>query len=273
MLTNSLLFVGDSHSHGYWYNKNKDKVECWDKNNYAEIYARDVAKIKSYVYSYPGAPNSKYPRWIKNMLNKHSDISTVLVQSTYWDRWLMAVNTDIAEFPEPTLDFLTREYHKEDYITLYDDYHTIDFRKVEWVEKPKWGDIKFYKEQFPDINGGLEWPGYRSEYMHIKFHDEIMTHLTYENYSKDIALIDSICHEHTVPAVLWKINDRVEFPKKFDTFRKLTNVKVFEKPASTWLLENLNINIDTMKVDEEHYNYEAHHLIAKHFIPELLNVH
>lgn len=272
MSTNALLFIGDSHSHGYWYNKEKNKVECWDKNNYSEIYARDIAQQQSYIYSYPGAPNSKYPRWIKNMLNKHRDISTVLVQSTYWDRWLMAVNTDISEFPELPLDYLTYEFSKEQYFTLYEDYHTIDFSKGEWVEKPKWGNIKPYREQFPDINGGLEWPGYSSSYMHIKFHDEIMTHLTYENYSKDIALIDAICSEHNVPAVLWRINDRVEFPKKFNMFRNLTNIKIFEKSAEAWILENLNVNLEDMKVDEEHYSYEAHNIIAKHFIPELLNV-
>lgn len=271
-MQNSLLFIGDSHSHGYWYNKETDKVECWDQNNYAQIYAKNIAHQKSYIYSYPGAPNSKYPRWIKNMLNTHKDISTVLIQSTYWDRWLMAVNTDISEFPELPLNYLTREYYKEELFTLYDDYHTIDFNKVEWVEKPKWGNIKPYKEQFPDVNGGLEWPGYWESYMHIKFYDEVMTHLTYENYSKDIALIDAICSEHNTLALLWRINDRVEFPKKINTFKTLSNIKVFETPANVWLLNNLNIDIETMKVDNEHYNYNAHYLIAKHFIPKVLSL-
>lgn len=269
-MQDSILFIGDSHAHGYWYDTEINDLRFWDINNYAQIYANDIASSKCYVYSYPGAPNNKYPRWIKHMLNIHPDISAVLLQSTYWDRWIMANNIRL-DFPELDVGHFTRKFYSDDNVILYDDYNTIEHIYLEWNEKPKWGSISKYNESVPDLNGLLNWPGYNSKYMHIKFHDEILTHLTYEMYSRDIALIDTICAEKNIPVYIWRMTDRVEFPEKFDSFKKLTNTKIFRTPANIWIKENLNIDIDSKKVDEEHYNYESHKLVAHHFIPELIN--
>ena len=43
-----------------------------------------------------------------------------------------------------------------------------------------------------------------------------------------------------------------------------------ESLAGDYDIAVLNIDIETMKADKVHYNDEAHKLIAKHFIPELL---
>jgi hypothetical protein len=102
----------------------------------------------------------------------------------------------------------------------------------------------------------------------MKFHTEIATHLKTEEYLKDIALIDAISN---VPVYVWRINDKVQYPTRFDVYKKLDNIRVFDTPANVWLLENLNIDINTMMLDEEHYNEDAHRIIAQHFIPEILN--
>ncbi len=102
----------------------------------------------------------------------------------------------------------------------------------------------------------------------MKFHTEVATHLKTEEYQKDIALIDAITN---VPVYVWRINGKVQYPEKFDTYKNLDNVRVFDEPADSWLLKNLNIDIKDMMLDEEHYNEEAHRLIAQHFIPEVLN--
>jgi hypothetical protein len=54
-------------------------------------------------------------------------------------------------------------------------------------------------------------------------------------------------------------------------YKPLNNIVHIETPADVWIKENLNIDIETMTLDEEHYNKEAHELIARHFIPEILN--
>jgi hypothetical protein len=102
----------------------------------------------------------------------------------------------------------------------------------------------------------------------MKFHTEINTHLKAEEYLKDIALIDAMVD---VPVYVWRINDRSQRADRLDVYKPLDNVVHIETPANIWLLDNLNIDIEKMTIDEEHYNKEAHELIARHYIPEILN--
>jgi hypothetical protein len=267
----NLLFVGCSHTNGFWGGRNKegtlDKV-TWDTNNYAEIYAEELADSQCYIYSSAGACNSKYPRWIRHMLNTHKDVSGVVMQSTYWDRWVMSADMK-QHHRELDPGFFTKIEKTNDKVICYDDYNVDkDWHLVEWFEKIKWESIGNYTEGCPEFNGGYEWIGFDTNYMHMKFHTEVATHLKTEEYQKDIALIDAITN---VPVYVWRINDKVQYPEKFDTYKNLDNVRVFDEPADSWLLKNLNIDIKDMMLDEEHYNEEAHRLIAQHFIPEVLN--
>ena len=50
------LFIGDSHSHGYF--EMGGKIHSWESNNYAEIYANDNNK-QTVIYSMPGGRNRK----------------------------------------------------------------------------------------------------------------------------------------------------------------------------------------------------------------------
>jgi hypothetical protein len=267
----NLLFVGCSHTNGFWGGRNKegtlDKV-TWDTNNYAEIYAEELADSQCYIYSSAGACNSKYPRWIRHMLNTHKDVSGVVMQSTYWDRWVMSADMK-QHHRDLDPGFFTKIEKTNDKVICYDDYNVDkDWHLVEWFEKIKWESIGNYTEGCPEFNGGYEWIGFDTNYMHMKFHTEVATHLKTEEYQKDIALIDAITN---VPVYVWRINDKVQYPEKFDTYKNLDNVRVFDEPADSWLLKNLNIDIKDMMLDEEHYNEEAHRLIAQHFIPEVLN--
>jgi hypothetical protein len=263
----NLLFIGCSHTNGYWFNDKTNDKNIWSDSNYAQIYAEKLADAKCFIYSSAGAPNNKYPRWVKSVVDKHLEVKGIVVQSTYWDRWLMANNTSL-KFIQTDPDYFTRVYKETEKYILYDDFNTVDFETIEWNEKAKWDSIGMYNEGYPDSNGGYNWPGFDTNYMHMKFHTEIATHLKHEEYCKDIALIDTIS---SVPVYIWRINEKVQFPKKFNVYKELTNTKVFEQPANIWLKENLNVDIDEMKLDDEHYNVEAHTLIARHFIPELLN--
>jgi hypothetical protein len=264
-----ILFVGDSHTYGYWHDSAKEFTHTWSKNNYAQIYATDIAESQCYVYALASAANEVYPKWIRYMMNIHSDISAVVLQTTYWDRWMMGSSTTF-EFDELSLDHFTKICHRDNNVILYSDDTTVNYENIQWPDKVKFDYIKENNSFCPEYNGGGDWPGYAKNYMSTKFHHEILTHLTYEKYNKDIALIDSMCAAKDIPCYVWRINDRVEIPKTFDTFRDLTQTKVLRQPANMWIKENLNIDIDTMRLDGEHYNIEAHKLIAHNFIPELL---
>lgn len=268
----NLLFVGCSHTNGFrgWADE-FDNVykEVWQEHNYAKIYADELADQQCYVYAEAGACNARYPRWIRHMLNVHPNISGVVIQSTYWDRWIMATNYDM-QFRQLDPGHFTQKFLETDSVILYNDFNTLDYNVIEWNEKVKWESIGKYEEACPEFNGGYHWPGFDYNYMHMKFHTDIITHLRHEEYCKDIALIDAMCD---VPVYVWRINDRVQFPvERFDMFKSLDNVRVFDTPASIWIKNNLNIDIEDMRVDEEHYNLEAHKLIAHHFIPEVMNV-
>lgn len=266
----NLLFVGCSHTNGFWGYKDDAgdfQKTVGDTNNYAEIYANELANEKCYIYSGAGATNNKYPRWIRSVLDKHT-VSGIVIQSTYWDRWMMAADPNQSH-QQLDVDFFTRTHKNTDKFTSYDDY-SVDknWEVVEWFEKIKWDSVGNYTEGCPEFNGGYDWVGFDTNYMHMKFHTEVGTHLKAEEYLKDIALIDAMAD---VPVYIWRINEKVQYPTRFDVYKKLDNVRVFNTPASEWLLENLNFDISEMMLDEEHYNEDAHRLIAQHFIPEVLN--
>jgi hypothetical protein len=267
-----VLFIGDSHCHGYWYDKSADKVWVWDENNYSTIYADHLAGSQCYVYSQGGAPNRKYVRWIRHMLEQHRDISAVSLQATYWDRWVLGCN--LAEdgtpgfgFPNLPVGYFTKRISESDKFILYEDNKTIDGKIIEWNEKPHWIEkIKPYKE----VNTGeTPWQGYERNYMQIKLFNDLLTHITNEDYHKDIALIDAMCAERGIPVYLWRMNARVYLPLT-NKFRDLQAIKIMETPVNLWIREKLGVDIENMKVDEEHYSLEAHKLIAHHFIPHLL---
>ena len=73
----NLLFVGCSHTNGFWGGRDKDggdlHKQVGDTNNYAEIYANEIADEKCYAYSSAGASNNKYPRWIKTVTNSRHE--------------------------------------------------------------------------------------------------------------------------------------------------------------------------------------------------------
>jgi hypothetical protein len=266
----NLLFVGCSHTNGFWGQRHKDGTldkYIGDKNNYAQIYSNELADGRCYIYSSAGASNNKYPRWIRHMTNTHKDIKGIFVQSTYWDRWVMAA--DVKQHHRTIeVGHFCKTVKEEEKFIFYDDWNTTDFDVVEWFEKVKWASVGNYTEGCPEFNGGYNWIGFDTNYMHMKFHTDIATHLKTEEYLKDIALIDAMVN---VPVYVWRINDRTQRADTLDVYKTLNNVIHIETPASIWIKENLNIDIETMTLDEEHYNEEAHRLIAHHFIPEVLN--
>lgn len=262
------LFVGDSHSGGYWASKT-GQVKFGDENCYGRIYSEEIAPC--IVYADPGTSNSVYPRWISAMLEKYTDIDKVVIQTTHWDRWQMGYSKHLG-FPELPNDYFLSTTEERKNFTLHSDYSTIDYSIVRWSDKIKFDKISASGNQmWPQHWAPKDWPGHTQEFCNTVVHHQILTHLVYEQYCKDIALIDSMCAGKNIPVYIWRINDDVEIPEKLDSFMPLTQTKLFTASAETWINNNLNIDISTMLQDEVHYNTAAHKLIATKFIPEVLN--
>lgn len=263
------LFVGDSHSAGYWAHK-IDEPYFGSENCYGRIYSQEIEPCV--VYADPGAPNSVYPRWISTMLKKYIDIDKVVIQTTHWDRWKMGHSTELGFTQLPNDYFLATHEEQKDFV-LHTDFSTVDYSIVEWSDKIKFNgeNLVSGNQKWPQHWTPKNWPGDTQEYYNTVVHHQVLTHLVYEQYCKDIALIDSMCKTLDIPVYIWRINDHVELPNILESFVPLTQTKLFTTSAETWIKDNLNIDIATMLQDEVHYNVEAHKLIATKFIPEVLN--
>lgn len=265
-MQNKILFVGDSHSAGYWTDT-LNNVHFGDENCYGRIYAEKISS--SVVYADPGAPNSVYPRWIANMLKTYPVIDKVVIQTTHWDRWKLACSSELG-FAHLPINYFTATHEETENFIFHTDYSNRDSSVVEWNEKIKFNNLENGNQKWPAYWAPRDWPGDSQEYYKTSAHHQVLTHLTYENYCKDIALIDSICAEKNIQVYVWRINDYVELPNTKDTFRKLTHTKFFKPSAQSWIKNNLDIDISKMLKDVVHYNKEAHNIIATKFIPEVL---
>jgi hypothetical protein len=71
---------------------------------------------------------------------------------------------------------------------------------------------------------------------------------------------------------LWNINDRCFIPKETTNFyTPLENTSVTDIDALSFIKQFSKKDLETEKVDSEHYNEHVHQLIAEHYIPYLQN--
>lgn len=259
------LFIGDSHAHGYY--DNGEEVLYWQENNYAEHFAT-YSNCEVIIYSIPGASNEKYPTWIKSVLEKHKDVDRVVIQSTYWDRYVFGAskNLDLG-FDLPIDAFMVDQ--SKDKIIRYTDNLTIDnyIETVEQIDKKyydQYNGLEFNPKGTKEQRGPFDKP-----FEYVKLFNELITHLQTKQFCKDLTVIDTICREYNVSWFLWRLNDRVTFPTNFELYSNLDNGHIFTMSAETYFKEK-NIDIDKMKLDVEHYTNKVHQLIAKDFLPKLL---
>ena len=97
--------------------------------------------------------------------------------------------------------------------------------------------------------------------------DTLLKYYKSNNYTKTKKYALFLTEQFPDHDLAWKILSIV-FEKTGKISESLTVIK---KIVNKYIKENLNINIDTMMQDQEHYNVEAHKLIAHHFIPEVLH--
>ena len=265
------LFLGDSHSHGYF--EMGGKVNAWESNNYAEIYALENNK-QTVIYSMPGGCNRKYPAWLRTMLDRYNDIDEVFVQSTYWNRYLLSCSKNLGVGEETTSSlYLDEDQPKDNLIERYTD-HRITENYIEMVEQTRHENYEEFKGfAFNDMKVGHDFKPFHEKYSYTKLWHELVTPLQYKDYCIDLLAIDTMCKERDIKWYLWTINNRVFVPENIDYFGKLSCIRA-ETSAEVFLKEHCDMDIETDKyrLDGEHYIKEVHSKIAKEYFGYLKGV-
>jgi len=255
------LFIGDSHSHGYF--EMGGKTNFWQSNNYAELYAEHHDK-KAVIYSVPGGCNHKYPVWLKTMFDRYKDFDEVFIQSTYWNRFLLACSRelDVGEDTKSDL-FLNEDQEKDDLIDRYTDDRVRD-NYVEMIEQPRKENYEEFKGFEFDPQGVTHsWSLFHEKYTYTKVFHELVTQLQYKDYCLDMFAIDTMCKAYGVKWYLWTINERVFIPENIDFFGKLDCIKA-PMSAEKYFKDKCDLDIETdhYRIDREHYIKEIHKKIA-----------
>lgn len=260
------LFIGDSHTMGYVETLD-NSFKIWQSNNYAEIYARENNK-QVVIAASSGCGNREYVNFLAYALKKYNDIDEVFIQSTYWGRFPIAINPTLNEKEILPLDFYMQDEESNDLIDRFslglvqrDNYMQIYLKP-----SAEDFDIEYIRNTSPSLQPSVR----HSSYMYIKMYHYLQTHLEQQDYFKDIFMCDTLCHFKNIKLHLWNINERCFIPPEtFNFYSDLKATIITDIDARAHLYSTLNVDIDNEKADLEHYNYNSHDLIAKHFIPYL----
>jgi len=267
------VFFGDSHVVGYI--KEDTDATFWNDNNYAEQFAQEYKK-PVVVYGMPGGVNQKYSCWLTTLLKNYNDIDELFVQITYWNRHLLAVNnTDEPMVNSFQSDYFAEQVEGTDLVDRWIDVRVDDVQKyAEINENIQMNDIVGPKPLRWKPYGDLIFPAVKDVYSYTKLWHEVMTHLHYKNFCKELFVIDRLCEQNNIKWHVWAINDRVHVPTDPYYYGDLTNLQTYNiVNTRQWFLDNKEIDIDTTeyRYDGEHYTTDVHRTIATEYFAELKN--
>lgn len=267
------LFVGCSHTMGYCNTNLNQPVNVWQENNYAEIYSK-IHNKKCVIMASAGTGNRAYPRFLAHAFNKYDDIDEVFLQSTYWGRFPVVINPDLDYKKIFPIDFFLQKDLSGDLIDRWSISLSVKNKYLEHFIKAQpedWAMFPYLRDTAPWIS---EPDPRRSSHLYFQMWHYQNTHLEQEDYMKDIAVCDMICANNNVPMYVWNINNKCFIPKEtLNFFTKLSKTYIAKFDCETYLESIGYKNIKKEKVDDEHYNYRAHELIAEKYIPYIKEIH
>lgn len=267
------LFVGCSHTMGYCNTNLNQPVNVWQENNYAEIYSK-IHNKKCVIMASAGTGNRAYPRFLAHAFNTYDDIDEVFLQSTYWGRFPVVINPDLDYKKIFPIDFFLQKDPSSDLIDRWSISLSVKNKYLEHFIKAQpedWSMFPYIRDTAPWI---AEPDPRRSSYLYFQMWHYQNTHLEQEDYMKDIAVCDMICANNNVPMYVWNINNKCFIPKEtLNFFTKLSKTHIAKFDCETYLESIGYKNIKKEKVDDEHYNYRAHELIAEKYIPYIREIH
>ena len=260
------LFIGCSHTMGYCASNLNQPVSTWQENNYAEIYSK-IHNKKCVIMASAGTGNRVYPRFLAHAFKKYNDIDEVFIQSTYWGRFPVVINPELSYKKIFPIDFFLNKDSSDDLMDRWSISLSVDNKYQEcfhralpddWIEFPYIRDTAPWISE-PDVR--------RSSYLYFQMWHYQNTHLIQQDYFKDIALCDMLCHYNNIPLYVWNINDRCYVPKESNNFfTELRNTKFCDQDAISFLDKKYNKNHKNDTLDGEHYSKHVHKKIATEYI-------
>lgn len=270
------LFIGDSHASGYFVDE-KGISRHWRENNYGEIYSK-VHNKPVVIYALPGASNQKYPIWIKAMFDYYKDIDEVFVQTSYWNRYLIACSKNLNSGDGMSANHFSNGPNpppSPENTPLIERWADIRITEehIELVEqcRPELFE-KFKGLHYNESDITSNWSPFNEKYAYTKLWHESLTHLQYREYCGNLYIIDNMCKEYGVNWFLWNINDRVYIPKNYEFFGILKNCTKCDMSAQEYIKKHYRYDIDDKTLDSEHYFYDTHKIIATDYLEHLKNL-
>jgi hypothetical protein len=123
--------------------------------------------------------------------------------------------------------------------------------------------IGFTFEPFDLQDPNIQTDGYQR----IKAWYELMTVVSQRSFFKEVYLWNTLCKENNAELKVFAINENTWLPKDLNMLGDCSYGKVANQNVREFL-ESKN-NIDSFTIDDEHFNNEAHILIAREFIPNI----
>ena len=261
--------IGCSHSAGYSYPQAKDTRDRWNDNNWAEIYINNQNK-DGVIFACPGRGWYDYSERLAFLFKRYNDIDEVIIQQTYWNRYRIGFQN-----PCHYENIVPLERH----MNLEETKGRIDCYNINmWHDEGKSFDggritvsgdyaidptISFTFKPFDIQDPDLQTDGFQR----IKAWYELMTVVAQREFFKEVYLWNLICKENNAELKIFAINENTWLPKDLNmlgdcSYGKVANQNVLQ------FLESKN-SIDSFTIDDEHFNKEAHTLIAKEFITQI----
>jgi hypothetical protein len=268
------LFIGDSHTCGYWSHPTKEgpgSYTYWNDNNYAEVYS-EINNKPVAIYAMAGVTNRSYTDWMRSMFNTYNDIDEVFLCMAPFNRFTLGFDSELTDDIIPVDHFIAKMETNNGIIDRYCD-HTIVGESVQLYNKPTFEDYdKFPGFDFDASTTGLKTPDLRKHtFMQIKLFFDLNSFIEKRDFLLNVFTWDRMCDENGAKLYLFNMTERLKYPTSFNYYGKLPNTVVANKTVEGYLSSK---HIDHTKFfieDKEHYNREYHTMIAEKYIPWLKN--
>ena len=247
----------------------------WQDNNWAEEYINSK-NADGVIFARIGNGWYEYSEWLDFLFKKYNDITEVIVQNTYWNRFrVTSINPPDYEHMIP-LDALYKHETTKGRIDCWtknvevkdsDDpnYRVIDaphqIRAKDYVNTVNI-DVQHHPRfqwNEPDLR--------RITYMEGKTWLEIMSLKSQRDWLKEIYILQTLCKENNAELKLFGLNKWTWIPPKMKDYFNFDSIQVATDSVDDWFTQNKRIDIQKHTVDDEHYSKEIHRAIALEYLP------
>lgn len=265
------LFIGDSHSCGYWSDPVKTgpgSYTYWNDNNYGEIYSKELDK-PVVIYAMAGVNNRVYTDWLACMFEKYNDIDEVFICLSPFNRFRLAFDGVLSDDVVPIDHFTTKMESSDGVIDRYCDM-TIQGENLQLFNKALDTDYTKFPGIDIDLAKGLGKPNIRKNtYMEVKLFFELNSFIEKRDFLLDVYAWDRMCADNNAKLYLFNFTERLKYPQTFEYYGKLKNTVVASKSVEGYLLSKMIDHKKYYLEDNEHYNREYHSFVATKYIPWL----